>query len=165
MERVVAPAARKSQPVQQARTAPARATPPSAARRDRQSRGLAGPPPQRISAARAASPIAGISSPTSVVVGDVRRRWLADPAQYDQIFDGIADLARQARSILTNADSAALGAAMIAAHTVGGISYATLAAAFCPATLTILPRPDAVRVYASRLAEFEAFEAAAILNV
>jgi len=77
------------------------------------------------------------------------------------ILQTLADVFNATVETISTADSAALGAAMIAAHTAGAISYETLASAFCPPTQTILPKAEAVRVYAACLPAFGEFEAAA----
>ncbi len=55
-------------------------------------------------------------------------------------------------------DSAALGAAMIAAHVAGKISHSELAKKFTPTDTTIAPRAKAASIYAGLLNEFQAFE-------
>lgn len=50
-------------------------------------------------------------------------------------------------------DSAALGAAMLAAHTAGGHDYDALRAAFAPATAIVLPAPDTAPIYQNLHAE------------
>jgi mevalonate kinase len=51
----------------------------------------------------------GIPAPTSQAVGLVRRRWEADPAALEAVFDAIAGLVTQARQALVDGQSAALG--------------------------------------------------------
>ena len=58
-------------------------------------------------------------------------------------------------------DSAALGAAMIAAHTIGGHAYEALTLAFAPATHTIEPDPATIPAYASALTAYLDLEASA----
>lgn len=54
----------------------------------------------------------GVSSPTGVVVGDVRRRWAENPDHYERIFDAIGDIACQAREIIETGPSQNLGPLM-----------------------------------------------------
>jgi mevalonate kinase len=54
----------------------------------------------------------GIASPTAQVVGDVRQRWQASPAVYEQLFDEIASISRQARTIIEEGPVAELGPLM-----------------------------------------------------
>jgi mevalonate kinase len=54
----------------------------------------------------------GIPSPTGEVVGDVRRRWQAEPESYEVIFDQVAQIARRAREIILDGDPADLGPLM-----------------------------------------------------
>ena len=77
------------------------------------------------------------------------------------ILQTLADVFNATVETISTTDSAALGAAMIAAHCAGGIRYATLASMFCPPTQTLQPRAEAVRVYAECLPAFRAFETAA----
>ncbi len=58
----------------------------------------------------------GISSPTHLVVGDVRRRWTADPTAYEAIFERIGAIAWRVRECLATGDQTGLGAAMSANH-------------------------------------------------
>jgi mevalonate kinase len=58
----------------------------------------------------------GITSPTGAVVGDVRRRWQADPARYESLFDQIGAVARQARQIIEHGPVEALGPLMVENH-------------------------------------------------
>lgn len=60
----------------------------------------------------------GIRSPTSRTVGDVRRKWQAEPAHYEGIFDEIAAIAEQARAAIEKAQPGALGPLMDANHTL-----------------------------------------------
>ena len=96
----------------------------------------------------------------SLWIGDFKTiRVTGGASQSFGILQTLADVFNATVETISTADSAALGAAMIAAHTVGGIGYETLAAVFCPPTQTIHPREDAVRVYAESLPAFRAFEA------
>lgn len=54
----------------------------------------------------------GISSPTAIAVGDVRRAWQEQPARYDSLFDAIGAIARRARSLIEGGQPEALGALM-----------------------------------------------------
>ncbi len=74
------------------------------------------------------------------------------------ILQTLADVFDAEVQTISTPDSAALGGAMIAAHSAGGIGWDTLAAAFCPATKSILPDPAAARTYRSQLPEFHRFE-------
>jgi xylulokinase len=62
---------------------------------------------------------------------------------------------------LANPGSAALGAALIAAHVGGGLAYEALSVAFCPPTCRVEPDPVAVQVYGASLPAFGRFEAEA----
>lgn len=78
-----------------------------------------GRPPERI-ALGAPIPLliadSGISSPTREVVGDLRRRWEADPARYEALFDRIADEVEAARQAIERGDLPQLGARMDRNH-------------------------------------------------
>jgi mevalonate kinase len=54
----------------------------------------------------------GITSPTGAVVGDVRRRWQADPDAYERLFDEIGTVARQARQVIEEGPTTELGPLM-----------------------------------------------------
>ena len=58
----------------------------------------------------------GISSPTGEVVGDVRRRWQADPAPYERLFDEIGAVAHQARQVIEKGPPAELGPLLTRNH-------------------------------------------------
>ncbi len=58
----------------------------------------------------------GIASSTGEVVGDVRRRWQADPQPYEQLFDEIATVSRQAREFIEQGPTAGLGLLMTRNH-------------------------------------------------
>ena len=84
---------------------------------------------------------------------------------------GGASRSRGLRQILANvfqarveaiavADSAALGAAMRAAHAVGGVPFDELAARFCAVTETTYPQPGTRQTAAEMLRAFAAFESA-----
>ncbi len=54
----------------------------------------------------------GISSPTMVAVSDLRKLWLADPHQYEAIFDAAGEIAKRARVCIENGMLQALGPLM-----------------------------------------------------
>jgi mevalonate kinase len=58
----------------------------------------------------------GLRSPTHLPVGEVRRRWQAEPARYEALFDAVATLVVQARAALLRGDLAALGALLNENH-------------------------------------------------
>jgi len=58
----------------------------------------------------------GISSPTSVAVSDVRRRWQANPATYERLFDQAGEIARQARQSIESGQIDPLGSLMSQNH-------------------------------------------------
>ncbi len=58
----------------------------------------------------------GQSSPTAVVVGDVRRGWQADPSGYEAQFTTIGDLSRQARQLIESGSPDSLGPLMFRNH-------------------------------------------------
>ncbi len=71
-----------------------------------------GEPPQPFTIARPFTLViadSGISAPTREVVGDVRRRWEADPARYNAIFDAIAALVHEIRAVLEQGNLERLG--------------------------------------------------------
>ena len=59
----------------------------------------------------------GISSPTALAVGDLRRRWQAQPDPYEAIFDAVGEIVHTARRALQDGDVAALGPLMNDNHT------------------------------------------------
>jgi len=77
------------------------------------------------------------------------------------ILQTLADVFCATVETIATPDSAALGGAMIAAHTAGGVPYASLAASFCPATTQITPNESAARIYRSKLQDFQQFEKSA----
>jgi len=101
----------------------------------------------------------------SLWIGDFKTlRVTGGASQSVGILQTLADVFHATVETIVTADSAALGAAMIAAHAVGGMSYETLAGAFCPPTQTLQPRAEAVRIYADCLSTFGEFKnACAIL--
>ena len=93
----------------------------------------------------------------SLWIGDFQTlRVTGGASQSVGILQTLADVFNATVETIATPDSAALGGAMIAAHVCGGVSYKTLAVAFCPPSRTILPRADAVRVYADGLPTFRA---------
>jgi mevalonate kinase len=54
----------------------------------------------------------GTRSPTRLPVGEVRKRWQADPRHYEALFDAIAAQALRARAALAQGDLHALGASL-----------------------------------------------------
>jgi xylulokinase len=63
------------------------------------------------------------------------------------ILQTLADVFQAKVETIAVTDSAALGAAFIAAHDTGGFAYDQLAAQFCPTVDTVLPRPETAGVY------------------
>ena len=95
-------------------------------------------------------------------IGDFRTiRVTGGASRSDGLLQTIADAFDATVETIATADSAALGAAMIAAHTCAGMSYETLASAFCPPTQTLHPRAEGVRVYEECLPVFREFESTA----
>lgn len=58
----------------------------------------------------------GVRSSTRVAVGDVRRRWQADPARFEALFDGCGRIAAAARPAVIRGDEAVLGRLMQENH-------------------------------------------------
>lgn len=58
----------------------------------------------------------GIAAPTGSVVGDLRRRWMAEPALYEPLFDQIGEVALEARTVIESGESKALGLLMTSNH-------------------------------------------------
>lgn len=73
----------------------------------------------------------------------------------------LADVFQATVETLAVQDSAALGAAMIAAHVTGGHDYETLARLFAPADKSVTPDPETAAAYASALAACRELEAGA----
>ena len=69
------------------------------------------------------------------------------------ILQVLADVFQATVETIAVPDSAALGAAMIAAHVAGNAAYEDLAAKFTPATARIAPNPQASRTYAKPVAD------------
>jgi mevalonate kinase len=51
----------------------------------------------------------GVRSTTRLPVGEVRRRWQAEPARYEALFDQVGAIVTQTRDVLEHGDIAALG--------------------------------------------------------
>jgi mevalonate kinase len=60
----------------------------------------------------------GVSSPTSIAVGDVRQAWQTDPARYERLFDAVGTIAEKARQLMENGQSNLLGALMDENHSL-----------------------------------------------
>jgi mevalonate kinase len=58
----------------------------------------------------------GIQSQTNRVVGDVRQSWQSDPQHYENLFDLIGQISRQARGLIEEGLVQELGALMITNH-------------------------------------------------
>jgi len=54
----------------------------------------------------------GISSPTSIAVGDVRQAWQKNPTLYEHCFSAIGEISRRARQWIESGNLQALGALM-----------------------------------------------------
>ena len=67
------------------------------------------------------------------------------------ILQTLADVFQAAVETISVTDSAALGAALIAAHDTGGHDFDTLAAQFCPTRETLLPRTENAATYQTLL--------------
>ena len=60
----------------------------------------------------------GVRSATRLPVGEVRRRWQAEPARYEALFDQIGAVVTQARTVLKQGDLPALGSLLSQNHTL-----------------------------------------------
>jgi mevalonate kinase len=58
----------------------------------------------------------GVRSATRLPVGEVRRRWQADPARYEELFDQVGAIVMQARAVLEQGDILALGSLLSQNH-------------------------------------------------
>lgn len=58
----------------------------------------------------------GISSPTALAVGDVRRLWQADPRRYNAIFEAIGEIVQVARQSIESGQPGRLGPLMDKNH-------------------------------------------------
>ncbi|MDR2863620.1 MAG: carbohydrate kinase [Puniceicoccales bacterium] len=74
------------------------------------------------------------------------------------ILQTLADVFQATVETIAVTDSAALGAALIAAHDTGGYSFDALAAQFCPTVETVLPRPENAAVYRDLLPALASLE-------
>ncbi len=91
----------------------------------------------------------------SLWMGEFQRlRVTGGASQSEGILQTLSDVFGTPVETISTTDSAALGAAFIAANVAGGHPYERLAAAYCPACRTIAPRPDAVAAYQRLLPEF-----------
>lgn len=98
----------------------------------------------------------------SLWIGHFRTlRVTGGASRSEGILQTIADVFNATVETIATTDSAALGAAMIAAHVVSGDRYEALASLFSPPTSKIPPRKDAVAIYRNSLAMFRDFELAA----
>ena len=99
----------------------------------------------------------------SLWIGDFKTlRLTGGASQSPGILQTLADVFNATVETISTTDSAALGAAMIAAHAVNSTnSYEALAAAFCPPTRTVHPRIEAAGIYTECLPAFRTFEAVA----
>lgn len=73
------------------------------------------------------------------------------------ILQTLADVFGATLEIFSTTDSAALGAAMIAAHVGTGMSYDSLSATYSPSIRSITPREEAVKIYRKNLHTFPQF--------
>jgi mevalonate kinase len=60
----------------------------------------------------------GISAPTRESVGDVRKRWEADQAKWEGLFDEVGKIAQEARAVIESGKWQALGELMNVNHTL-----------------------------------------------
>ena len=60
----------------------------------------------------------GISAPTKETVGDVRRSWEADKSKWENVFDEVGEIAKQAKSIMEKGETKNLGDLMNQNHTL-----------------------------------------------
>ncbi|MFQ5578313.1 MAG: mevalonate kinase [Anaerolineae bacterium] len=58
----------------------------------------------------------GVTSPTYKVVGDLRRRWQAEPGRYESYFDRMGRIALRARRAVERGDVAGVGQCMVDNH-------------------------------------------------
>ena len=75
----------------------------------------------------------------------------------DGVLQTLADVFGARVEVIATPDSAALGAALIAAHVAGGWTFDQLAAAYCPPVRTLEPNAQAAATYAKLLPEFQRF--------
>lgn len=99
----------------------------------------------------------------SLWMGEFRKlRVTGGGSQSAGILQTLADVFAAPVEILANPGSAALGAALIAAHVGGGLPYEALSLAFCPPAQCVEPDPAAVEVYREALPAFALFESEAL---
>ncbi len=100
----------------------------------------------------------------------VHSRWLGEfdtirvtggASRSNGILQTLANVFQCRVETLAECDSAALGGAMIAAHTIDGHSYDVLTRAFAPATRILQPDPATAAVYAEALTIYQDLEAGA----
>jgi mevalonate kinase len=60
----------------------------------------------------------GLASPTGLVVGDVRRRWLENPSAIEPLFNRIGAIVREARGLIEIGRPEELGPLMLANHAI-----------------------------------------------
>jgi mevalonate kinase len=60
----------------------------------------------------------GIESPTREVVGDLSRRYRADPGSYESLFDRVGQIAVEARAAIERGETEALGQLLDENHTL-----------------------------------------------
>ena len=58
----------------------------------------------------------GISAPTKVSVGDVRRLWQADQTKWEKVFDEVGEIAKEARTVIERGKTKELGELMSRNH-------------------------------------------------
>lgn len=76
-------------------------------------------PPETLRVGRAFNIVigdSGVKSPTALAVGDLRKRWQADQAFYEGLFDQIAELAQSARQLIEAGHPDMLGILMDQNH-------------------------------------------------
>lgn len=99
----------------------------------------------------------------SLWMGEFRTiRVTGGASQSEGILQTLANVFNAKVELISTTDSAALGAALIAAHVAGGESYESLSDAFCPAIRSVIPCPEAVEVYQKCLPGFREFASRAI---
>jgi mevalonate kinase len=82
------------------------------------------PHPPRIEPITIAAPFTlligetGVRSATRLPVGEVRQRWLAEPARYEALFDQVGEIVTQARAVLERGNTPALGPLLSQNHTL-----------------------------------------------
>ena len=98
----------------------------------------------------------------SLWIGDFKiLRVTGGASQSAGILQTLANVFNTTVETISTSNAAALGAAMIAANVVEGISYQSLATSFCPATQIFQPITLSVQAYAECLPAFLDFKKAA----